>query len=209
MDDLEWIDDHAFRIGGVMFRLSIAERFRSTSDNFLLVKHRHMVERYCELLARLQPARMVELGMFEGGSAAMLSLLADPERFVALDLRSVPIAGLEAFIDEHGLRDRVHTPTAPTSPIPPACARCSPRSSVTHRSISSSTMRHTGSRRLADRSTCSSPAATGRPVHHRGLVRDPSLRRRARPPGRTRSGGGRQARGERARPASRPTRHCR
>ncbi len=109
MDDLEWIDDHAFRIGRVTFRLSIAERFRSTSDNFLLVKHRHMVERYRELLATMQPARIVELGMFEGGSAAMLSLLAQPERFVALDLRSEPIEGLEAFLDEHGLRDRVHT----------------------------------------------------------------------------------------------------
>ena len=56
MADLEWIDDHTLRIGGVTFRLSIAERFRSTSDNFLLVKHRRMVERYRERSRRLAPA---------------------------------------------------------------------------------------------------------------------------------------------------------
>jgi predicted O-methyltransferase YrrM len=109
MDELEWTGDQEFRIRGVRFVLSVDKFFHSTSDNFVLVKHRHMVERYRELLTRLKPERIVELGLFEGGSAAMLSLLTDPERFVALDLRSEPVDGLEAFIDEHDLRDRVHT----------------------------------------------------------------------------------------------------
>ena len=109
MERLEWADDDTFRVRDVTFHLSIYDRFKSSRDNFLLVKHRHMVNRYLELLADLRPTRFIELGICEGGSTAFFALMTEPERFVAVDLKDNPTIGLEEFIDEHRLRDRVHT----------------------------------------------------------------------------------------------------
>jgi cephalosporin hydroxylase len=106
---LHWIDDQTFRIGRVTFHLSVAERFTSTGDNFLLVKRRHIIDRYLELLARLCPSRIVELGICEGGSAAFFALAAKPELFVAVDLKADPTVGLEDFIRVHRLGGHVHT----------------------------------------------------------------------------------------------------
>jgi len=105
----KWHDDRTFDLGGVSFQLRIAARFRSQPDNFILVKHRHMVDRYVELLHRLAPRRMLELGILEGGSVALAALLARPDRFLAIDLKQDPTEPLETFIDAHGLRDRVRT----------------------------------------------------------------------------------------------------
>ena len=68
-----------------------------------------MVERYAQLLADLRPRHIIELGICEGGSAAFVAMLTDFERFVALDLKGDPTIALEQFIDEHDLRDRLHT----------------------------------------------------------------------------------------------------
>jgi predicted O-methyltransferase YrrM len=106
---LEWVDDRTIRVDGTTFTLSIADRFQSTSDHFLLVKDPELVHRYESLLASLQPRRIVELGICQGGSTALLALLTHPERFLAVDLKSKPTVGLEDFLDERGLRDRVRT----------------------------------------------------------------------------------------------------
>ena len=52
---------------------------------------------------------MLELGIYQGGSAAFLCLLAEPERFVVVDINADPTAGLEDFIVERGLDDRLHS----------------------------------------------------------------------------------------------------
>ena len=75
----------------------------------MLVKHPRMVTRYEELFSALHPRRIVELGICEGGSTAFFCLLARPDRLVAVDIKSSPTVGLEAFINEHGLQDRLHT----------------------------------------------------------------------------------------------------
>jgi predicted O-methyltransferase YrrM len=106
---LDWVDDRTIRVDGTTFTLSIDSRFQSTSDHFLLVKDAEMVRRYEHLLATLRPRRIVELGICQGGSTALLALLTEPEHFVAVDLKSEPTLGLERFLDERGLRERVRT----------------------------------------------------------------------------------------------------
>jgi hypothetical protein len=109
MEPLVWIDDQTFRIGAVTFGLTIEDRFQSAPGHFMLVKHRHMVERYEELFATLRPRRVVELGICQGGSAAFIVLRNDLERFVALDIKDSPTPALEHFVVDRGLSDRVHT----------------------------------------------------------------------------------------------------
>ena len=109
MTSLEWLDDSSFRLGEVTFGTTIYERFSSSREHFMLVKPPHMVERYEGLVGSLRPQRIVELGICQGGSTAFLSLLARPERLVALDIKTDPTGGLEEFIDERALRHQVHT----------------------------------------------------------------------------------------------------
>jgi predicted O-methyltransferase YrrM len=109
MSAVEWLSVDSFRIGTVTFSLSVRDRFKSSSDRFLIVKPRHMVERYEALARSLCPKRIVELGIYQGGSTAFLDLLTHPERLVAVDLRPNRAAALEDFIDENDLHGRVRT----------------------------------------------------------------------------------------------------
>ena len=58
--------------------------------DFLIVKRRPGVERYVRLIEELRPKRIFELGIFQGGSTALLAELARPQRLVAIDKRAVP-----------------------------------------------------------------------------------------------------------------------
>jgi predicted O-methyltransferase YrrM len=107
--DPAWGNDETFDIAGVEFRASLVNLFESSSTRFLLVKPRHMIERYREVLASLQPKRILELGIYQGGSAAFFALMCQPQRLVAVDIKVDPTVGLERFIDERGLRDRLST----------------------------------------------------------------------------------------------------
>jgi predicted O-methyltransferase YrrM len=106
---VEWQSDDTFQMGDVSFRTGVVNRFKSSSNHFMLVKHPRMIVRYEALISTLHPRRIVELGICEGGSTAFFYLLARPERLVAVDVKSSPTAGLEAFVNKHGLQDRVHT----------------------------------------------------------------------------------------------------
>jgi hypothetical protein len=109
MTSLHWLDDDRFEVDCVTFHTGMDERSRSTKDRFHLVKPRQLLERYEELISALRPRRIIELGIFQGGSAALLHLMANPDVLVALDIRRDPAAALEEFIDERGLRHRVLT----------------------------------------------------------------------------------------------------
>jgi predicted O-methyltransferase YrrM len=75
----------------------------------VLAKSRHAIERCQALMSGLRPKRIIELGIFQGGSAALFALPAHPDRLVALDIEDDPVRGLEDFIDRRDLRDRFHT----------------------------------------------------------------------------------------------------
>lgn len=81
--------------------------FNSTAERFCVRKPREVVLRYERLLARLTPRRIVEVGVYEGGSTALLVQLASPEKLVAIDIEPSPNAALEEFIDAGDLRDSV------------------------------------------------------------------------------------------------------
>jgi predicted O-methyltransferase YrrM len=72
-------------------------------DRFCLRKPRHEVERYEGLIDRLAPQTIFEVGVYQGGSTALLAQLARPRKLIAVELESKPVRGLEQFADQRGL----------------------------------------------------------------------------------------------------------
>jgi predicted O-methyltransferase YrrM len=80
----------------------------SSSRRFFIVKPMALVERYRSLCeSEWQHANIVELGIAEGGSTALLALLADPKKLVALDIETTELPALRDFIDERSLGERI------------------------------------------------------------------------------------------------------
>ena len=79
----------------------------STAERFFVQKPSALLEQYVDLCRDLKPATIVELGIFAGGSTALIALLAEPSRFVALELDEKPVVGLQQFIAQRGLTDVV------------------------------------------------------------------------------------------------------
>jgi predicted O-methyltransferase YrrM len=79
----------------------------STPERFYIVKPPALVARYQELCAAVEGGRVVELGIAEGGSTALIALLARPERLVAFDLEEHRVDALDTLIAERGWGDRV------------------------------------------------------------------------------------------------------
>jgi predicted O-methyltransferase YrrM len=63
---------------------------------------------YLELLADLRPATIVELGVYQGGSCALMALASDPEVLVAIELSDERVPALDGLIAKRGLSERVH-----------------------------------------------------------------------------------------------------
>jgi predicted O-methyltransferase YrrM len=66
-----------------------------------------LVDLYLECLPEFRNGRIVELGIANGGSTAMIALAAAPTRLVACELESDRVAALDEFIDARGLHQSV------------------------------------------------------------------------------------------------------
>lgn len=80
----------------------------STPERFFIVKPLALVDRYRELCAGPWAGSAIfELGIAEGGSTALLALLAKPRRLIAIDLEAEPLQALADFIEARRLGDVV------------------------------------------------------------------------------------------------------
>jgi predicted O-methyltransferase YrrM len=105
---LEWSAPDEFCLDGVSYGCRVIDgRFASTPSRFCIRKPKPDVERFERLLADLQPSTVLELGIDEGGSTALIFQLAAPELLIALDIHPQANLGLERFIAERGLTERV------------------------------------------------------------------------------------------------------
>ena len=96
---LSWTGQGSFELNGTSFRtlppvdlleehpMDLGER------EFFVFKAVEEVESYVELVRALEPQRILELGVFGGGSTMLLAEIARPQRIVALDL--TPLAEVE------------------------------------------------------------------------------------------------------------------
>jgi predicted O-methyltransferase YrrM len=109
---LEWNTDTDLVVAGTRFALAPTEmpnrEALQASGALLLRKSRWMVERYEALRSQVSAERVFELGIYEGGSTALLALLLQPRQLVAIDLQPRRTAELDAFITRSGLTESVH-----------------------------------------------------------------------------------------------------
>jgi hypothetical protein len=87
---LDWRDDVSLVVGGTDFTLAPTQmqgaKAATEAGAMLLRKPRWMVERYAALQSEFESPNVFELGIYDGGSTALLSLMLRPRRMVSVDL---------------------------------------------------------------------------------------------------------------------------
>ncbi len=107
---LQWTSDDEFVVDGITYTCTGTPRLpRSSANKFRIVKSRQQIERYEDLVRDAKPNTIVELGIFDGGSTALLAQLARPDKLIAIDLTPDPCGALEDFLDQRNHRGRVAT----------------------------------------------------------------------------------------------------
>lgn len=113
---LTWVDDWACSIGDTEFltlgpaaeflkgALTLADT-ESTPERFVLFKSAGCIERYVELVDTHAPKRIMELGIYRGGSTALFARLCQPEKLVAIDFSPDRVPALDAYLEREGLSD--------------------------------------------------------------------------------------------------------
>jgi SAM-dependent methyltransferase len=116
--ELSWKTDELLVLSDTTFRLLPDRGFYwevkppgvEGGIDFFVAKPRWLVERYIRLIEELQPRHIFELGMFQGGSTALLAALASPRRLVAIDRAEGEKPRVSEYAAHRGLEDaiRIH-----------------------------------------------------------------------------------------------------
>ncbi|GHD31953.1 class I SAM-dependent methyltransferase [Halioglobus pacificus] len=110
---MDWIDDMSVRCDDV--KLSLVQGlkvFPSTEDEIVLFKDPKFVDHYLNTLEGFRADNVIEVGVWDGGSAIFFWNLLKPDRLSCVELKkSVP--PLEAYISRREVTDsfRLHTST--------------------------------------------------------------------------------------------------
>lgn len=94
-----------FQIEGVNFQYSGNYEQQSTLNNINLLKPKHVIDFYSNLLPKKNRINIFELGVFEAGSAIALALMNPNAYIVGIDFTHKP--HLDEIIEQLGLADRV------------------------------------------------------------------------------------------------------
>lgn len=94
-------------IDGVRFDAIGTRRLPPTADHFGVRKSEWMIERYRELADEFSAANIVELGIDQGASTAMLALVFHPHRLAAFDVAPGPSEALDSLIERRSMTETV------------------------------------------------------------------------------------------------------
>src|SRR6516162_8519239 len=89
-------------IGGIKFNINYsADMFskESTASSFVLPKTPEMVSSYYQLGQKTRIERLVDIGIFKGGSAVLFHELFKPRKLLALDISAKRELALDAYIE--------------------------------------------------------------------------------------------------------------
>lgn len=115
---MTWQSDERCVVGDLTFQtlpVGLLDESRPSISmagaDFLLLKHRPVVERYFEVVEDLRPRHVFELGILEGGSTALLLELAQPHAMVAIDRNPPGTPALHDYVSRRKLDQviRIHT----------------------------------------------------------------------------------------------------
>ncbi len=99
-------EGNLLRVGGHDFHCEDPPR-TTPPGQFPVHKNPDLVENYIATIEELRPSRIVELGINRGGSTALISELARPEKLVAIELDEIPVAILTEYVEREGLTSTV------------------------------------------------------------------------------------------------------
>jgi predicted O-methyltransferase YrrM len=96
---IRWIDDQTLELGGIRFHLDLSRERPVASSRLVLMKDRQLVESYEKLFHSARLKRVVELGIWGGGSTIFLERLLKPEKLLAIDRTEERVAILDQHIE--------------------------------------------------------------------------------------------------------------
>ena len=93
---------------GLKFRVVTAEyeKHQTTTDEVIVLKPRAFFQRYVNLYRGRACRQILDLGVWEGGSALLLAAIFAPEKLVGVDI-SAPRPGFDAVRASHPLGRRI------------------------------------------------------------------------------------------------------
>lgn len=105
MPALEWLNAKQFLIGDVNFQCWSHDYSLKTDENRLVIlKTREVLENYATVLSGVPVSKVLEFGIFQGGSPAMFALWFDAE-VVGIDICD-PVLGFDAFCTSNPIARR-------------------------------------------------------------------------------------------------------
>jgi SAM-dependent methyltransferase len=107
----EWVTEQLMRIGDVEFYLTVGldelHAHQSDRNHFLLGKTRPMIEDVLALRERERIEKILDVGIFKGGSAVLYTKLFEPAKLVAIEYLPKPVDALTQFIADNDLGGRL------------------------------------------------------------------------------------------------------
>lgn len=97
------------RVGTDVFSYGFPPRRKNEYGTPPVWKSKVLIEQLGDLLARIEPRRIVELGIFRGGGVALMAAITQPEKLVAIELN----AEREAVLDNYLSREQLQETVAP------------------------------------------------------------------------------------------------
>lgn len=107
---LNWTDDTTFEIDGVRITLDYAHggsARTSTPGDFTMMKGKDFLAHYTDL-ATGGFDKVLELGLYQGGSFVFLDKILKPSKISAVELSTVALPALDAYVDASQGRCRLH-----------------------------------------------------------------------------------------------------
>jgi predicted O-methyltransferase YrrM len=105
---MSWTGADSFELGGIRYTCRPLEgRFPSEPGHFCLVKPRFDVEWYTQFLRDLAPRTIVEVGTYDGASAAFFAEIARPKKLVTLDRRRKTSEAFTDFVTRRGFESTI------------------------------------------------------------------------------------------------------
>jgi len=103
---LVWRSEHVAEGSGLTFYFDAEAGQSPSRDHIYVFKSRAMFELLDRVIGDPRPRRIIDLGIWQGGSAFALAALFDVERLVTLDI-CAPIASFDALRRSHPLGRRI------------------------------------------------------------------------------------------------------
>jgi SAM-dependent methyltransferase len=98
---IEWLNAEDFRLDGISYKNALGRWDLKTNDKAVVaLKAPDFLERYAQILDREKIDNILELGVFEGGSALLLTSIFKPQKFVGID-RCAPVPELDKILSKN------------------------------------------------------------------------------------------------------------